>query len=560
MLGRRCYQAWLLLIYTLIASAHMEMSQPLPIRSRLDPETPGELRDYNMIAPLLRDGSDFPCKNYHSSPGLRPTTTYTAGNSYHMSIVGGATHHGGSCQLSLSFDDGASFKAIKSMIGGCASTATEYSFNVPSFAPPGPALFAWTWFNLVGNREMYMNCAEIVIVNDSLDRSAGNDSTSLKSLPDIYVANVGPKGACTTTENRPIIFPEGGPDVIYGNGLNADSTSGQGPCGESIKSSPSMHDTSTSSADLSSEPPRSTTLSTAYRRKSTVKTTSENATSGGSISDDSTTSETLSHLYSTQPSSEIISTQSLFPTNLATSTADMANTLVSTEPASPSTIFYNPATTSDFPSSSDPGLTFIHDFKPTDIQAVVSPTLTVTPPSLAPHKIIPSPLNFTNPSTASTTTCQAGVIFCSSAYTFSLCSGRETGYIPMGRVALGTICINGRIRRARSSFNKHRTNSTKKSIDTDNSDDASDESKDCEPGKDILRCVPDQQGRPGKAFQMCDDHVWTDMGRVAQGTTCRNGGIVADDSYPYSPAPSSTTITSSSLYSSPTFTSSIIWA
>lgn len=73
-----------------------------------------------------------------------------------IAIAGGAPHNGGSCQASLSEDGGKTFRVIKSYEGNCPVAGTEYTFNVPMDAKDGTALFAWTWFNKVGNREMYV--------------------------------------------------------------------------------------------------------------------------------------------------------------------------------------------------------------------------------------------------------------------------------------------------------------------------------------------------------------------------------------------------------------------
>ncbi len=231
MLTAKTLPICLFLGWLLSGWAHMEMSYPYPLRSRLDPLTPGDLRDYDNIAPLRPDGSDFPCKNYHGSAPWRPVATYVAGGSYTMSVTGGARHHGGSCQLSLSYDQGATFKVIKSIVGGCP-LKSEYAFTVPASAPSGPALFAWSWFNLMGNREMYMNCAQVVIEGGSLARSASaNASAGLEELPEIFVANVGAQGRCTTTETEQLIFPEPGPEIEYGAGLSPSDPVPAGPCG-----------------------------------------------------------------------------------------------------------------------------------------------------------------------------------------------------------------------------------------------------------------------------------------------------------------------------------------
>ena len=252
------------------SNAHMEMSYPFPLRSRLDPQTPDALKDYNMVAPLHLDGSDYPCKNYNKDQPVRPVMTYEAGGSYNMSIVGGAQHMGGSCQLSLSYDNGATFKVIKSMIGGCPLTS-DYTFTIPAFAPSGSVLLAWTWFNLVGNREMYMNCAAVNVKGRVVKREeSASSSRNMKALPDIFVANIGSKSQCTTIEKQQLVFPDPGSDVVYGDGVTERSNPAPGDCGPEVVSYGSTGPQSTSATERlpTAFPP--TTFSTAVRPSSLV--------------------------------------------------------------------------------------------------------------------------------------------------------------------------------------------------------------------------------------------------------------------------------------------------
>ncbi|KAF9882676.1 hypothetical protein FE257_005650 [Aspergillus nanangensis] len=197
------------------AAAHMELSWPYPLRSRFDPQADQSTIDYSMTSPLLADGSNFPCKGYQDDTTWRATTTYTAGETYNMTLTGSATHGGGSCQLSLSYDDGATFKVIQSMIGGCP-LQSKYDFTMPSDVANGQALFAWSWFNLVGNREMYMNCADVVISGGS-----GSVAAFESAYPDMFVANVG--NGCSSVEGQQTVFADPGAQVIYGAGLSATS-------------------------------------------------------------------------------------------------------------------------------------------------------------------------------------------------------------------------------------------------------------------------------------------------------------------------------------------------
>lgn len=212
------------------ATAHMQLSQPLPIRSPLNKDQKGK-KDYSYTNPLSTSGSDFPCKGY-ADDKFQPTASYKPGGDYKIKLAGSATHKGGSCQIALSYDKGDSFHVIKSIIGGCPLDK-EYKFTVPSDAPSGNALLAWTWFNKVGNREMYMNCAQVTVggsgkrditegeIADDQDGNATmhsvDASTSFKKLPGIFIANVNGPGKCTTEEGKDVNFPKPGP-VVEGKG------------------------------------------------------------------------------------------------------------------------------------------------------------------------------------------------------------------------------------------------------------------------------------------------------------------------------------------------------
>ncbi|CAL5873107.1 uncharacterized protein PFLUO_LOCUS7376 [Penicillium psychrofluorescens] len=153
-----------------MASAHMQMKQPYPIRSPLNKNATGKI-DYSYTNSLAPSGQDYPCKGYQNDPFVSEAK-YTPGQSYEMELEGSATHGGGSCQLALTYDKGKTFKVIESMLGECP-IPKKYKFTVPSDAPSGEALLAWTWFNKIGNREMYMNCAMVTIGGDS-SRMTGN--------------------------------------------------------------------------------------------------------------------------------------------------------------------------------------------------------------------------------------------------------------------------------------------------------------------------------------------------------------------------------------------------
>ena len=159
-----------------------------------------------MNSPL--NTGNFPCKGYETdfdTPAGDSTANWAAGTPQTVTLLGTATHNGGSCQFSLSYDEGKTFHVIKSIEGNCAGgpNNNKFDFTVPADAKSGKAIFAWTWFNHTGNREMYMNCAAVTIT--------GSGTSTLADRPEIFVANVGKQ--CKTQDESDLAFPDPGSDV-----------------------------------------------------------------------------------------------------------------------------------------------------------------------------------------------------------------------------------------------------------------------------------------------------------------------------------------------------------
>ncbi|TRM60924.1 hypothetical protein BD626DRAFT_549397 [Schizophyllum amplum] len=199
------------------AAAHMEITNPPPLRSKNNPNTPD---------PLTADGSNYPCKGYLAdTEGKESVATWTAGSTQSITLAGSAIHEGGSCQFSISEDEGASFKVIKSFIGNCpASTGPlNMTVDVPTDVATGEAIFAWTWNNRVGNREFYMNCAIITIEGGG---------AGLSTYPDVLVAQLSGINTCTIAEGVDVDYPNPGTQVER---ADADTAIGapEGDCGGS---------------------------------------------------------------------------------------------------------------------------------------------------------------------------------------------------------------------------------------------------------------------------------------------------------------------------------------
>lgn len=226
-------------LLSIMVSAHMEMVKPAPIRWVGNPNT--ITPNYDIKSPLQRNGTNFPCQGFtdlfNTTEGAS-VESWEAGSTQTFIINGTATHSGGSCQVSISEDDGVTFKVLKSIIGGCPVSMNVYSFNVPKETKDGKVIFAWTWFsNTHASPEMYMNCAAVTIT--------GTGGNGLSSYPDMFVADVG--NGCSTPEGD-IVFPNPGKNVDQ-----ADSNSLIAPMGGSACSPAStpVSSTSTSSASVS---------------------------------------------------------------------------------------------------------------------------------------------------------------------------------------------------------------------------------------------------------------------------------------------------------------------
>ena len=226
-----------------LVSGHARLRQPVPLGFGSTPQLSGNA--YNN--PLKYDGSDFPCKGLIGVADMTPQAKWTAGAKGMFEIWpnegnGGegnmAAHSGGSCQISLSYDGGKSFKVLQSYEGGCprdvplnsniAGPNQTFTFDIPKEAKAGNALAAWTWLARTGNRgEFYMNCASVTI--------EGTGTSTLDTLPDMWVGEL-VKGditasMCRSTQNFYFLYPNPGDNVSKATDGEFKGPSGPGPDG-----------------------------------------------------------------------------------------------------------------------------------------------------------------------------------------------------------------------------------------------------------------------------------------------------------------------------------------
>lgn len=197
--------------------------------------------------PLNHDGSDFPCKGQIGKADMTPQATWTSGSKGMFEIWPNegngaegnmAGHSGGSCQASLSFDNGKNWKAIHSYHGGCPRDVPfgsniggpnqTFTFDIPNETKSGKALFAWTWLARTGNRgEFYMNCASVEI--------QGSGKSTLDNYPDMYVGDLatGDIGGkmCLSSGGTNLAYPFPGEKVTRAGDGEFKGPKGPGPNG-----------------------------------------------------------------------------------------------------------------------------------------------------------------------------------------------------------------------------------------------------------------------------------------------------------------------------------------
>ena len=142
---------------------HLFMSFPPSRRNKYsDYYLTNHLVDYNIMAPLNTNGYTFPCKGFPVGP---PTQIFNS-NTITITLEGSAIHGGGHCQFGITYDD-THFLVLKTVIRNCLLDTMTYQFTLPSNTPSGNLTLFWTWVNAIGNREYYMECADIQFVNNN---------------------------------------------------------------------------------------------------------------------------------------------------------------------------------------------------------------------------------------------------------------------------------------------------------------------------------------------------------------------------------------------------------
>lgn len=222
------YAAAVLLAALQAANAHIVMQLPVPF-----PLTRHKSPLNSSSWPCHRDMGPF---DFIAAASIKAgdSTLFTFSN---MDAEDGtaAVHGGGSCQFAIAKKDACSnhkdWKVLKTVIGGCPGTSEgnlqagfkqcsgpdtdevgclkSYNIQIPKEIEDGQYVLAWTWFNRLGNREMYMQCSPITVTG------GGGDADYLDHLPSIFMANIAGVTECSTNEEKGVLG-------IPNPGLNVD--------------------------------------------------------------------------------------------------------------------------------------------------------------------------------------------------------------------------------------------------------------------------------------------------------------------------------------------------
>ena len=169
----------LFLIKTCIA--HISLSFPPSRRNQLSKYYLNSgLVNYNLRSPLLvtDDHFTFPCKGFPKGPSV---ATF---NDSKLTVIleGTAVHGGGHCQLGVSYDD-KTFVVLQTVIGNCLLDTKSYSFDLPQNSKGGGMTIFWTWINRIGNREYYMECADITVNTNGNNTKIPGKELLIVNLP-----------------------------------------------------------------------------------------------------------------------------------------------------------------------------------------------------------------------------------------------------------------------------------------------------------------------------------------------------------------------------------------
>ncbi|RUS29065.1 hypothetical protein BC938DRAFT_481102 [Jimgerdemannia flammicorona] len=175
--------------YTTPTSAHLRIRDPPTRRS---PESSyynqHKCISNNLASPVGFQGKfPYPCRGFARGPALK---TWTAGQQIKVEIDPNANHHGGHCELAISYDEknfAVIYQAFDRCLANCVTgnrAGCTITATLPASLPASKnAILAWSWIAREGNREYFHGCSDIEIkTTKKAKRAAKKGYTGKKML------------------------------------------------------------------------------------------------------------------------------------------------------------------------------------------------------------------------------------------------------------------------------------------------------------------------------------------------------------------------------------------
>jgi hypothetical protein len=104
------------------------------------------------------------------------------------------------------------FVVVKTVIGNCLLDSMSFSFGLPENAKGGDVTVFWTWINRIGNREYYMECADVTVNTNGDSTNINGKELLIVNLPGYPTVQEWELGADPSIDGRDLL--EGRRDII----------------------------------------------------------------------------------------------------------------------------------------------------------------------------------------------------------------------------------------------------------------------------------------------------------------------------------------------------------
>jgi hypothetical protein len=208
------------LAFVKLCFGHISLSHPPSRRNQLSEYyNNAGLVNYNLRSPLYvePDFFSFPCKGFPKGPSVHTFDT----NTITLTLEGTAVHGGGHCQFGVSYDD-KNFVVLRTVETNCLLNSMSYSFDLPEDARGNDVTVFWTWINRIGNREYYMECADVTVQTSGDRTDIGGKELLVVNIQDYPKVPEWELGSPSSIDGRDLL--EARKDIILGTDNNKNTT------------------------------------------------------------------------------------------------------------------------------------------------------------------------------------------------------------------------------------------------------------------------------------------------------------------------------------------------